>query len=220
MARFFVRASSQFLQRDGTPPVTGAPFSVGVRFRKNNNTDGAALVTIPDKDVDDDRFLLEARGSGPGRTVRWASINSGSDFAETSTAWVVDTWHHALAVEAATNDRRVYLDGGGKGTNSASSIPAGLDRISIGVDGKLTPVNFMGGDIGYVAIWNIALTDEDAVSLANGLDPRKLKPDNLVYFVPMNGQSPELDIIGKFNMTVTGATKSEEPPFPNSVVAA
>ncbi len=220
MSRFFVRASSQRLVKDGTPPVTAAPLTVACWFRKNNNTDGASLVALADQSANTDRFLLEARGSGPGRTIRWLSINGGTDSAETSTAWTVDTWHHACGVEAASNDRRVYLDGGGKVTDSGAGTPTPIDRLVVGADFTGSFVNHMGGDIAHVAMWNVALTDAEIASLAAGLNPKKMRPDNLVFYAPLNGQSPEIDIVSRFDLTVTGATVSEEPPAVRGAMVA
>ncbi len=70
-----------------------------------------------------------------------------------------------------------------------------------------------------MAIWNVALTDSEIATLAEGVSPLRVRRDALVYYCPIGGQSPEIDIIGGVNMTVTGTTVDEEPPIPYSLVA-
>ena len=67
----------------------------------------------------------------------------------------------------------------------------------------------------------MALTDEEIASLAAGVSPLRMRRDNLVAYWPVNGQSPEPDVVGGLDLTITGSPLiSEEPPISNSVVAA
>ena len=75
------------------------------------------------------------------------------------------------------------------------------------------------GDIGHVHIRPIALSGGEVASLGAGLNPRSM-PVGLVAYWPLNGQSPELDIVNHLNMTVTGTTIVDEPPNIRSAIVA
>ena len=76
------------------------------------------------------------------------------------------------------------------------------------------------GDIGHCAIWGVALTAGEIKSLFSGVSPPKIRGGSLLLYAPLNGIDPEYDIIGGLDLTVNGPTKTDEPPIPNSIVAA
>ena len=50
-------------------------------------------------------------------------------------------------------------------------------------------------------------------SLAAGLNPKQMLRDNLVFYAPLNGQSPELEIVGRLDLDLVGSPALvEEPP--------
>lgn len=48
-----------------------------------------------------------------------------------------------------------------------------------------TGVNGFNGDISEVAIYNVALTDAEVISLANGFKPTRVRPQNLRFYLPL-----------------------------------
>jgi hypothetical protein len=125
-------------------------------------------------------------------------------------------------VEAAATDRRVYLDGTDKGTDATARNPlaAAHDRMSIGSDGETVPADYFDGRIAHVAVWNVALTDQEIRSLAAGANPRRVRPDSLIAYWPVGGQSPEQDCVGSFNMGLIGAPpQAGGAPVPQNIVA-
>lgn len=95
------------------------------------------------------------------------------------------TWFHMVGVYASAADHRVYLDGGNKGTDTTSQTPAGLNRTSIGIRDESSPVSpWAAGGRGFIvwpAYWNIALSDGEALALAQGCPPWLIRPANLVF---------------------------------------
>ncbi len=83
------------------------------------------------------------------------------------------------------------------------------------------PTNAFDGFIGHGALWNVALSDAEIASLANpGVSPLRMRRDSLVAYWPLNGQSPEIDIVGRKDLTLFGApTVAEEPPNSWSIIA-
>lgn len=134
----------------------------------------------------------------------------------------VDAWAHYAFVEAASNDRRGYLNGGNKDTSATTVVPQGIDTISIGQLDDGTPGDRFNGDIGHMALYNIALSDQEVETLAAGFNPRRLHIDNLVGYWPVNGQTPEYNVIGSgANLGLVGTPAvAEEPPIANFMQAA
>jgi len=209
VARYFDSASSQKLSIDSAV-VTGAPFTLACWFRADNTNSDQGLISLADKDVNNQFFFLRLDGITPVLTAR-AGSGGTTGTAQTSTQASANTWHHGVAVFSAANDRAVYLDGAGKGTNTTSVTPTGIDQTAVGVLTRLTPVSFMLGRIAEAAIWNVALSDDDVASLSKGFSPLLIRPQSLAAYWPLFGNdSPEPDRwTGSFNLTVTGATKEE-----------
>ena len=98
---------------------------------------------------DDGEVSFITNISASGRAVSTKCIAAGE-------------WHQVVCVVAGTTDRRCFVDGGNKGTNSIyASVPAGLNRISIGRAGDSTPGYYFPGRVGCVFTWNRALTDDE-----------------------------------------------------------
>lgn len=198
-------------------PVTAAPFTVSTYFQPKVLNPTNAIVWIGDP-VGGDHWIMHVLSSGE---LQWRSedVPTGR-LVNTTTVVTEDVWQHGCAVEASSTDRRVFLDGGGKGTNTELSVPTGATRVGIGARTQATPDSFFEGEIGHLAIWNVALSDDEVLALSNGVYARRMRPDNLVYYCPCNGQDPEPDIIGGLDMAITGAPNTrQEPPIAQSVVA-
>lgn len=143
---------------------------------------------------------------------------SNNSSASTSTTISADTWFHACAVFASSTSRAAYLNGAGKGTNTGSRTPSGVNRTSIGVvngTAVYDPFAPAGtGDIAEVAIWNIALSDADVASLATGVSPLLVHPEALVGYWPLIGNnSPENNLLSNTSvMSITGSLSAAAHP--------
>ena len=208
MARLFDDASTERLLVDAAV-LSGVPISVSVWFRRDADVEVAPF-SLTDKDSEVDAFVIQCLASGDSNQVRaFARDSGGYGIATTSTGTTDNVWQHVLAVFADVDDRRVYLNGGGKGTNATSRTPANMDRVSIGCWGRQSPANWFSGDIAEVAVWNGTLTDADAVTLAKGFSPRLVQPVNLTaHWDLIRGLN---DNIGGYNLTASGPTVSDHP---------
>ncbi len=198
--------------------VTAAPFTF------------CAWAQVPDSPADHAVFFL---GSSVTALNNWNllfhatgvlryRITSGAATVNVDNgAFATDTWHHVAITEHASDDHRVFLDGGPPTTNAVAVTPAGVDRTTIGRQDDSTPTNAFDGFIGHGALWNVALSDAEIASLANpGVSPLRMRRDSLVAYWPLNGQSPEIDIVGRKDLTLFGApTVAEEPPNSWSIIA-
>ena len=132
-----------------------------------------------------------------------------------------DIWYHIAGVYDGSNVL-IYCNGAledstaTSGNMSSTTAPV---RIGAGSGGAGTEQPF-DGDIGHCALWGVGLSASEIKSLSAGINPLKIRSQNRLFYAPLNGQDPELDVVGGLNLTVNGATKSEEPPIPNSIIAA
>ena len=209
MARDFTVASSQYLGTE-TEPVTGVPVTVSLWFNADTNGSEWTLLLI-ENNVTSQYFYLGAQASGAGSNIVFLTADgSGSAFAETSTGYSTGVWNHACGVSGAANSRAAYLNGGGKGTNTTSRTPSGLTRMRVGGFGSSPD---MDGKIAEVAVWNVALTDDEVLMLSLGFSPLLIRPGNLISYWPIIGRtSPEIDIVGGNALTVNGSAPVSAHP--------
>ena len=136
----------------------------------------------------------------------------------TTTGYTVGKWHHACGVSAAVNDRRVYIDGGSKGTGAANLATAWtMDLLAVGARYVSTAYSmYFDGAIADAAIWNVALTDAEVFRLSRGVSPLLIRRKSLVFYAPLlsGGAAVERDTVGKFHLSHSGApTWVGHPPL-------
>ena len=148
-------------------PVTAPPFSLTGWF--NSNQDAfQTVISIADSAQAFHRFMLQIENAANGTQIRARTEAGAGAHAESTTTWTVNTWHHACAVFAATNDRRAFLDGGGKGTDTTTVTPTSIDRIGIGQQADLTlGSDEMSGRLADARIYNRTLRDGDVLHQAD-----------------------------------------------------
>ncbi len=145
--------------------------------------------------------------------VLFAVDAGGQSIATGTTSFVADTWYHIVGTYDGS-DIRVYFDGVeedsvARAGNFASTIAP--VRIGAGSGGAGTEQPF-DGEIGHCAIWDVGISAGEIESLANGFSPLQVRPDNLLFYAPLNGLTPEYDAVGGLSLTVNGPVASEEPP--------
>lgn len=197
--------------------ITAAPLTMWCRFRSTDAAASQVLMALLDKDNDTDYFRIVAAGDGAGDpiNVRTASSSAGGS-ANTSTGYSANSWHTAGGVFAAANDRRAFIDGGSKGTNTTSVTPSGIDRMCLAQQVDLTPDRPLIGRIAEAAIWNVALTDAE-VALLEKCSPLDIRRANLKGYWPalQRDGSVVLDRSGNRNdLTLNGTpTWANHPPI-------
>jgi hypothetical protein len=177
---------------------TSTPLSMACWFESDDLAVGQCLMSISNSNDDVNYVSLEARGDVAGDYIRAGTRNPAGYVAAVSTGgYTANAWHHACGVWASSSDRRVYLNGGDKGTNNLDRVPSGLNRTAIGVLCRQNKFLYMSGYVAEAGIWDVALTDEEAAMLAAGYSPLFVRPQSLIAYWPMvralgTGQSIEL----------------------------
>lgn len=207
MARTYTAASSHHLETSSAP-ISAPPFSMACWYNTTGTTTIRCLMWMGTQTVDNDYWRMILHSSGVVRIV--AEVAAGATATSTSTSYSSGVWEHACAVVAAANDRRIFLNGGGKGTSSVSRAVAAPTRLGVGWRAGSVPAEYMDGSIAEVGIWNLALADEDVTRLASGLSPNMVRPEGLVGYWRMIGRySPEIDRRNSLGLTVTGAVAGD-----------
>lgn len=184
-------------------PVSGYPFSMACAFWVDNVTASHNLVNLTDGTHG---FSLQARGDVGGDPLMFAvsSAGGGVDFATSSTSITASAWHHACAVGASATSRSVYLNGGGKATDTASNTPPSLTTTVLAVDVALAAA-FLNGRLAEVGLWSAALDDAEVLSLSRGVSPLLVRPASLVAYWPLNRQGLRYDLIGGNTLSQSGS---------------
>jgi len=200
MSRSFTAASSQYVEINSAV-VTAAGFTVGCWFNAANITANQNLVCVTNISVPADFFFLGARGGDVGDPVAFGGRQNGQSYyqADTTTGFSANTWHLAVGVSHATNDRRVFIDGGSKGTSAGNTTPGGLNTTSIGRIGTSSPSGYADGLVAHAFFYDYALSDAEVAALYAAKHPLLYNPGALVAYWPL--MANDRDMIGDFHMT-------------------
>lgn len=179
--------SSQYISISTSPVAANQQFSIACWFRSSSLDVDQGLINVCNS-AGDRNFRLSAMGSVAGDPIRAQTLNAASSAtADTTTGYSINTWTHACATFGAGFNRRVYINGGGFGSNFTSiTTPTGIDRMFIGVTrNNSTFTNYTTGSIAFVGIWTILLSATDILQLALGITPDLIRPQSLVFYAPL-----------------------------------
>lgn len=213
MARDFTRAASEYLAiLQAVAP--GEPFAVSCMFNTDNTTVDIWLVSLADGGVTNQyhALALNTTGGVPDAVTAHSRDAVTWSRAETTIPYVGNAWQHACALFPSATDRRVFLEGGNKGTNSTSRTIAGLDKTTIGTSADSTPGDYMAGYIAEVGIWDLSVwpgatpsaqADEfervAVPALAKGYAPSFFPLGLVAYWKLVRDE--DQDLVNRYNMT-------------------
>jgi len=155
----------------------------------------------------DGTWRFQVRGGAPyGIALTTTSLSAG-------------VWGHLCAIEHSTTSRDIYLNGGGKGSNTTAVTPSGLNKTSIGCMLENDAESYHHyGSVAEACLWNAALSVAEVTSLAAGAHPFTVRPGNLVsYWNLVRGLG---DSVGGNTLTAGGTTVVAHPRvrYPSSAL--
>lgn len=217
MSRLFDNTNPDYLDAGNPSPLnlTGDNGTFLVRFRLASvNGEGKLLAKWADAGG---RFQYLLSVDSNNKCL--FAINAASQKSIVgTTVLVVGTWYVVIGVYDSVEMRlwcNVVLE---NSTPQSGNMPSTTAPVRIGAgSGGAGTENPFDGNIGHCAIWDEALTENEIISLSNDINTLQVRTP--VSYWPLNGQSPELDVVNGHNMTVNGSTVTEEPPIPNSIKA-
>ena len=171
--------------RSTSTPITAAPLTMACWFNSTSATAAQVMMSIG-VTSGSNRFHLAALGNDAQKRINAFVDQNGTtdNTALTTSGYTANKWHHAAAVYYSATSRASFIDGGSKGTGSNTSIiPTGLNEILIAgrrISGTIGAS--FAGLIAEVGIWNVALTDDEVLSLSKGFTPSLIRPRNLRFY--------------------------------------
>jgi hypothetical protein len=127
-------------------------------------------------------------------------------------AFQVGQFRNLVSVFGSATSRRSYLSGGFVGTNATSNTPTTLDTTNIGSRWITSAQSiFYSGLMAEVAIWNCALNDTDARNIAAGMSAAFVRPESLVLYLPLRGDTLDRSIFGRFFTNTACVPNSSHP---------
>jgi hypothetical protein len=200
MARSFVASSSQYLLR-GELVRDSYPLTLACWFRSTNADAWQSLISLSDSSSGNHYINLEIRGDLVDQVRIIVRDAAGYEYANSTSGYSANTWHHACGVAASSTDRRAFIDGGSKGTNSdAKSFPSYVSRTGIGALVRSIISACMDGHIAEAAVWGAALTDAEVAILAEGYSPPFVRRQSLIAYWPLI-RDVDIDIAGGYHLT-------------------
>ena len=200
------------IQFDGTndylratsAPVTAVPLSMSFWFNpdatSNSDRNGLAVAT----GSDNNRFNIYLANDN---IVRAQTRSSTANNAAAATAsFSAGSWQHAAGVYVTSTERYAYYNGGNKGTNTTDITPSGIDITAVGEFGNSAtpPTGPWDGGLAEMAIWDTNLTDAEIAILGKGYSPLFVRPQNLVWYLPLIDTS-YVELIGGQSFVEGGA---------------
>lgn len=156
-------------------------------FNSDSTTVNQTLVAIYASDGTSG-YRIEAAGAAANDPVRIVARASNLETASGATgSYIANKWHHVCGIYSGTANRRCALDGLFGGTSVTVRNSATTQKTLIGAHISTTPANtqFANARIAEVGIWDINLTDDEAVALSKGAKPINVRPDRLVFYAPL-----------------------------------
>jgi len=188
MAYQFTSASSQYLSAVSSP-VTSLPITLAGWFNLPNTGVNQSIISIQTTNigiVNTHRLNLNLNNNLVATSIRGAGGGNQSSFFTGS--YTPNTWNHGCAVFSTTSSRLVYQNGIAGGLNSVlvTTDESTFNSTTLGVAiNNITPAAYSNGLTADLGIWNIALTQPEIASLANGMTCDKIRPQNLVFYAPL-----------------------------------
>jgi hypothetical protein len=115
-------------------------------------------------------------------------------------------------VSSSDSSHTVYLDGGGKITITTQINPQSVDQLAIGVLNRASPVNWFDGKLAEVAVWDVALSDADAVTLAGGTPASSVSGADCLFYADL--RSNAVDLIAAATITNNGSVAFDAGDHP------
>jgi hypothetical protein len=153
---------------------------------------------------------------GPVRVTHVGNPDGGVfPFADSTTGYSINTWHHACGVFASDSSRSAFIDGGSKATNTTAI--SGVNNSDSAIIATQRTNGFFTryflGRIAYPCIWNVALSDAEVLSLARGTHPSLVRPEAITALWDLTGGfSPEPDRFGGWDATLVNSPSVVDNP--------
>lgn len=220
MARLFNGTTDHLVHNAAV--VTAPPFTVCFWLWQSTSdaNDGKYLWSAADSASSTSYFAITGGGSLAGTSSgQMAAIQRSNVNVIFSTAntIIAGSWNH-VAMRISGSNRDIILNGdlAQRGANAAGALnPSGVNSMAWGrLNRNGTTLNSTGR-IAEGAAWDVALSDDEIVSLSRGELATNIRRDSLKGYWPMHADvlGEEPGELGQYPMTVNGTTRAEHAPI-------
>jgi hypothetical protein len=212
MARDFASASSQYLEGSASPiAATGFTMACWIYPYQAN-------LSVVAFSIGDSAGVARALVYPTNVAVISATAvnDAGTTAAANTTAtYTANTWHHICGIFQNAN-RYAFLNGVKSAINSTTiTFSTNINRLRVGCQNTTggALATFFNGRVAEAAIWNIVLADGEISRLAQGINPRTMRPANLAGYWPLYGEgTTEVPYKGGIALSVNaGSAKAYHP---------
>lgn len=214
MARDFNGAMSV---RGTQTRVVGMPFSMFIWARHNSIANSAGALGLVRATALDEGAHMMFRGDTAGDPVqlRYLRQSTQSAVANSAGSYSADTWTAIGCTCTGATDKDIYLNGvGTKATTNQGDFANGVaPNFTVGAFwGNSTVSDFLNGAAVMAAMWNgAALTADEHMALAKGFPPRRIRPQQRCFYMPLIGGAPFLWDEGSAITNDTTTTNADNP---------
>lgn len=206
MARQFTRASSHYIAAASAVPAA-MPLTMACWFLVPDLNTEYNLMTRAS--TGNHRHAMRVRGDLAGDYLQLNASDGTTAEISTTTSVVANVWQHACVSIASATSRSIYLNGGGKATGTTAVAPS-VTALWLGASNSAgLPTQFLGGNLAEVAVWNVALTDDEILTLSKGLAAACVRAQNLVFYAPL--MRSVQDIKSGLALVDTGTAAARHP---------
>jgi hypothetical protein len=218
MARNFNSAASEYMQNTNAV-VDGLPVAVSVWFTLDDveTTNTKSLVNIGDVSTTKNRWRLYLLS---GRTLSMRARNDDATIIQATAPSTLTTgqWYHGFGSISSGGSITTWVTDtsgstvGGGNTITNNFVAFSDTIIGAHINGGAV-IQEHNGNIAEVGLWNVELTESEKTALSRGYAPFLVRPQSLSGYWPLAGRtSPEIDIVGKYNMTLTNSPTTAAHP--------
>ena len=206
------------------------PITMAFWGRPRDLTSASIGLSVAKSTTPDDFLALwvDPNNGNAGTRMNISASNGNQDNAYSTTGFVQDQWQHFCGIVYDNNNRAGFLDGGNKGVGSTNPriISGTQDRTSVGRLGDTTPQQQPNIELAELAIWDVALTDQQVADLFDeggglGQAPETLLPGNLIFHcLALTDEGGQItDTAGSLILTAIGSpsTSGTHPPINRAV---
>lgn len=196
------------------------PLTYAVWVQRDSLSGGDTFPRIISKD-EKKFFILFNRGNEPttyqfavvASTTNHDKVGPANSVPIASTTWVhlAVTWDGTLSTGASSLYRNGTVEST-YATNTAGSGSVTSDAAGDFAVGNRSSGTFdrgLDGRLAELAVWNVALTADEIASLAKGFRPQRVRPQSLVFCIPLIRTNQE--IRNATSGTTTGTTVADHP---------
>jgi len=180
VARQFTKSSGMYLESEGGMTAISAwPVSFVIWYYPDDISSNQNIFRVYENGTAANALTFQLRSSGVLRAnlmVSGAStVNDQTSSRHTAGSWA------CYGARFTSSEVEVYMNG--SGTGSATSHSASADTWdSVVIGATESGATEADGRLARACVWSVELSDTDFSSLADGCDPRLIKPESLHFW--------------------------------------